>query len=59
MRTPPTGAEPMKTGVEQVDEATRASVARESAESYRNFVAKLNRTSDSEIERALQRTVAP
>jgi len=46
-----TGKEP----VERIDEATREAIARESAERYRRFVAKLNKTSDREIERALHR----
>jgi hypothetical protein len=37
-----------------MDQATREGIARESAERYRKFVAKLNRTRDGEIDQALR-----
>ena len=38
----------------RMDQATREAIARESADRYRKFVAKLNRTSDGEIDQALR-----
>jgi hypothetical protein len=37
-----------------VDAAAREAIARQSADRYRREIAKINRTSDSEMERALR-----
>jgi hypothetical protein len=37
-----------------MDQAIREAIARESADRYQQFVAKLNRTSDSEMDQALR-----
>jgi hypothetical protein len=37
-----------------VDAATREAIARQSADRYRREIANINRTSDSEMERALR-----
>ena len=44
--------------VQRMDEATRAAILCEGNERYRKFMSELNRTSDKEIDRALQRQYA-
>jgi hypothetical protein len=41
-------------GKPAVDAATREAIARQSADRYRREIANINRTSDSEMERALR-----
>lgn len=50
-----TASQPEKPAPRPADKAVQEAVARESAQRYRRLVSELNRSRDSDIERALQR----
>jgi hypothetical protein len=50
-----TASQPEAKAPRPLDKAVQEAVARESSQRYRRLVSELNRTRDSDIERALQR----
>jgi hypothetical protein len=51
-----TASRPKSDTLRVVDEAAREAIARESSARYRRLVAELNRSRDTDIDRALRRT---